>query len=174
MTSLVTSLAKQFIVQVVVDNMTSNAPVKIQQTKEELQRCSSTSVVIPHTLLASMAKQCPNAIQTMTNQHPIVPTSELIKKWLNDCVDEKFEDTFICIAQWGADQELEACVDWLAEDYLAADLRAARRPKPPSLAEEALAELNLTSDNNGAEISFTQVELIRRALERLQKLEEQQ
>ena len=77
----------------------------------------------------------------MTNQHPIVPTSELIKKWLNDCVDEKFENTFICIAQWGADQELNACCEWLDAYYypspLVQQLRDARRPKPPSLKDEA-------------------------------------
>jgi hypothetical protein len=50
-------------------------------------------------------------------------------------------------AQWGADQELEACCalmdDWGLE---ASDLRAARRPKPPSLKEQALAELEILSD----------------------------
>jgi hypothetical protein len=48
-------------------------------------------------------------------------------------------------AQWGADQELEACCEWLDwpgnMHLLPSDLRAARRPKPPSLKEQALAEL---------------------------------
>jgi hypothetical protein len=46
-------------------------------------------------------------------------------------------------AQWGADQELEACYEWLVnkltfrEDGIrfADELRAARRPRPPSLKE---------------------------------------
>jgi hypothetical protein len=78
-------------------------------------------------------------------------------------------------AQWGADQELEACCEWFKEFYkteswVKHDLkhfRAARRPKSPSLKEQALEELNLTEDSNGAELSRTQVDLIRRALEAL-------
>jgi hypothetical protein len=45
----------------------------------------------------------------------------------------------------GADQELEACVAWLQDPDINVDtykLRAARRPKPPSLKEEALALLD--------------------------------
>jgi hypothetical protein len=53
-------------------------------------------------------------------------------------------------AQWGADQELKACCEWLFKDpathdlvgrearYLDFELRAARRPKPPSLKRRAL------------------------------------
>jgi hypothetical protein len=48
-------------------------------------------------------------------------------------------------AQWGANQELEACCEWLErndsypQDHL--QLRAARRPEPPSLKEQALEAL---------------------------------
>jgi hypothetical protein len=74
------------------------------------------------------------------------------------------------LAQQIADQELEACCEWLDERAVlngATALRTARRPRPPSLKEQALSELNLTADPNGAELSLTQVELIRRALEAL-------
>ena len=75
-------------------------------------------------------------------------------------------------AQWGADQELEACKQWLSlRGYaeLAVELGCCMRNtlKPPSLKEQALSELNLTADPAGAELSRTQVELIRRALETL-------
>jgi hypothetical protein len=46
--------------------------------------------------------------------------------------------------QWGADQELEASCAWLAKyrkPILAADLKYVRRPKPPSLKEQALEAL---------------------------------
>jgi hypothetical protein len=43
----------------------------------------------------------------------------------------------------------------------------ARRPKPSSLKKQALEELCLTADSNGVELSRTQVNLIRRALEAL-------
>jgi hypothetical protein len=64
-------------------------------------------------------------------------------------------------AQWGADQELEACCEWLDERVVlngSTALRHARRPKPPSLKEQALAALK---DDD------IDVYLIRRALEAL-------
>jgi hypothetical protein len=74
-------------------------------------------------------------------------------------------------AQWGADQELEACIELLKADgykALARDLRAARRPKPPSLKELAL-ELAKPAGIAGAYVTFGPEELdtIRRALEQL-------
>ena len=50
-------------------------------------------------------------------------------------------------AQWGADQELEACCKWLNGDkpYEQSHpkmLRAARRPKPPTRKERALKALD--------------------------------
>jgi len=48
-------------------------------------------------------------------------------------------------AQWGADQELEACCEVLNEHnpsaYWGELLRSRRRPKPQSLKEQALEEL---------------------------------
>ena len=75
----------------------------------------------------------------MTEQHPIMPPDELVRQWRNSKIFLK--DALMVAAQWGADQELEACVGWLARiGYFdsAHDLRAARRPKPPSLKEQAL------------------------------------
>lgn len=46
-------------------------------------------------------------------------------------------------SQWGADQELEACCEWLKGDYWCGSisrLRAARRPNPPSLKQQALEQ----------------------------------
>ena len=111
----------------------------------------------------------------MTN-HPITPPQELVREWTSLANEEEGHEVWSSIAtqaaQWGADQELEACCEWLRGEYdwgLAAALRldAERRPDPPSLKEQALSELNLTADPDGAELSRTQVELIRRALEAL-------
>ena len=69
-------------------------------------------------------------------------------------------------AQWGADQELEACLEWLDVNVLSASidkLRAARRPKPPSLKEQALETLKYPKDL----WSEIEVDTIRRALEAL-------
>jgi hypothetical protein len=116
---------------------------------------------------------------------PITPPPELVMKWLNEfhapCLSPKLAlgeaDLHIATqaARWGSDQELEACCEWFQEFYkteswVKHDLkhfRAARRPKPPTLKEQALSELNLTADSDGAELSRTQVDLIRQALEQL-------
>ena len=103
----------------------------------------------------------------------IYPPDHLLRKWESLIVDEEENvDVVLCEAfQAGADRELEACCEWLHWQNLAThpdlipSLRAARRPKPPSLKKQALSELNLTADPNGAELSRTQVELIRQALE---------
>jgi len=85
----------------------------------------------------------------MTYQHPMSPPRELVQEWINEGppLDQpKHVAHFIAgkAAQWGADQELEACCEWLRQQTLCGhvdlipSLRAARRPPPPSLAEEAL------------------------------------
>jgi hypothetical protein len=123
----------------------------------------------------------------MTNQHPITPPPELVKQWeeqflerptINGCFIQSYIATQA--AQWGADQELEACVKWVSEycpyfgDYpLPEDkLRADRRPEPPSLKEQAFQALCRFQDAEGHE-SCTEEEIvddfniIRRALEAL-------
>ena len=82
--------------------------------------------------------------------HPITPPPELLREWCRSSREHKDLEQFwryiaTQAAQWAADQELEACCEWLeARGYsrLAADeLRAARRPKPPSLKEQALKRI---------------------------------
>jgi hypothetical protein len=100
----------------------------------------------------------------MTEQHPITPPPELLEQWMQ-AHSTKY-DLARQAAQWGADQELEACCKWLCTGYAdtAEHLRAARRPKPPSLKEEALNALESlqqrTTDPNI-------IEPLRRALEAL-------
>lgn len=113
------------------------------------------------------------------------PPPKLLQQWEKEAIapdglptEAKWQRKFATLAaQWGADQELEACCHYFSRDLresLALELRIARRLDPPSLAQEALAELNLTADCMGAIVSCAQVELIRRALERLQQLENNQ
>ena len=109
----------------------------------------------------------------MTQQHPITPPPELLDKWYKLPLSTK--EIFVIVAQWGADQELEACVEWLLQerifstdsDYLS-QLRAARRPKPPSLKEQALIGLDRI-EQTGEFFSdgMKDLETIRRALELL-------
>jgi hypothetical protein len=89
----------------------------------------------------------------MTQQHPITPSIEMVKQWSDRWHSAKDNDfdvvLFVAIeaARWGADQELEACCKWLHWQNLAThpdlipSLCADRRPKPPSLKEQALAAL---------------------------------
>jgi hypothetical protein len=113
-------------------------------------------------------------------EHPITPPPELVEQWRNEWIYKAPGDNdelgFLAAraAQWGTDQELEACCRYFARDLresLALELRAARRPKPPSLKEQALEALRhvpgpgypnpitlLTADEHA---------LIRRALEQL-------
>jgi hypothetical protein len=117
-------------------------------------------------------------------RHPIAPPPELVQQWLKEFYGAKLEyvaEASIHLAaraaQWGADQELEACCEWLAKPEVALtgkgpnDLRAARRPKPPSLKEQALAELEKVdmlwdTDEFGKE-TIGALDTIRRALEQL-------
>jgi hypothetical protein len=107
----------------------------------------------------------------MLNQHPITPPRELVREWYGseDCPDgANALANYLCTqaAQWGADQELEACCEWLDARWGAKkQLRAARRPKPPSLKKQALAVIEnfAICDHLSPQDSAT----IRRALEAL-------
>ena len=75
-------------------------------------------------------------------------------------------------ARWGADQELEACCTELhvrgAAMQMIEFLRAARRPKPPSLKEQALTALSHLLSGSAQTLDTTEAEFyIRRALEAL-------
>ena len=113
----------------------------------------------------------------MTNQ--ITPPPELVVELCNKAffgVDGlsrgEIEALLIQEAfQAGADQELEACCEWLATNrhiLIGPALRAARRPtpKPPTLKEQALAELENILKNPQSPLR-SDTETIRRALEQL-------
>ena len=108
----------------------------------------------------------------MTQEHPIAPSSELVEKWYeaidNSSTSWKQELTTQA-ARWGADMELEACCEWIpkATPWDAEQLRAARRPKPPSLKELALEALD-QADKGLTEYEWpSRHDIIRRALESL-------
>jgi hypothetical protein len=101
----------------------------------------------------------------------ITPPDDLIRDWARFQNHKDPEALWRRIAtlaaRWGADQELEACVAWLdgyeREGWAAQQLRSARRPKPPSLKEQALAALDRMHRLPTLEDSF----IIRDALEAL-------
>jgi len=101
----------------------------------------------------------------MTQQHPITPPSELLQLWFEQHhdYDKGINELLIEAAQYGADQELEACCEWLSVPCpsYGRELRNARRPKRPSLKEQALETLKYPKDF----WSEAEVDTIRRALE---------
>jgi hypothetical protein len=107
----------------------------------------------------------------MTNQqHPITPPPELVEQWRHSWLPShgEFVDYMITrAAQWGANQELEACCEWLQDPDLNVDtykLRAARRPKPPSLKEQAFEAFEALIHGDASRLD---VGVIRRVLEAL-------
>ena len=81
----------------------------------------------------------------MTNQPPF----GLIQQWAYEKVYDEHDWLYEIhiansAAQWAANEELEACCAWLPDlpPWSADDLRRHRRPKPPSLKEQAYAALD--------------------------------
>jgi hypothetical protein len=110
--------------------------------------------------------------------HPITPPPELVEQWTAQGVNREAGTAFMTwfatqAARWGSNQELEACCEWLDEGFgdvgnLPATLRAARRPKPPSLRELALESVK-RFEESGEFFSdqMRELEFIRKALEQL-------
>ena len=121
---------------------------------------------------------------------PITPPPELFKQWQGMPRSLAFEAAYRAGAdqqlkldaeqiaqayQKGADRELEACVSYvdnMISGNKARALRAARRPKPPSLKEQALSLLAKTDGpimlgNPEYRLRESEVEIIRRALNEL-------
>ena len=99
----------------------------------------------------------------MTNSPSVVPSPALVDVWLSQ-PDYTIRGVINKAAQWGADAELEACCEWLGGcgcNSYGRELRAARRPKPPSLKEQALTVLE------DANLDAAHYNTILRALEQL-------
>lgn len=125
----------------------------------------------------------------MTNkQHPITPPTHLVERWraaasnipASLCSDpggrRDYIDYIVAQAsQWAADAELDACCQYISNEgewfavpgHRLAELRAARRPKPPSLKEQALAELRELPIDPELGVRASALDTIRRALEAL-------
>ena len=121
--------------------------------------------------------------------HPITPPPGLVEQWVaeacpecrltyDEFTGESVEILAARAAQWGADQELEACCEWLKDKCNKSsawpdNLLAARRPKPPSLKEQALEDLASIETNCGhltrpeTLLQSRRVANIRRALNQL-------
>ena len=107
---------------------------------------------------------------------PITPPLEMLQQWASEywgnpveCLGNPEKYIAAQSAQWGADQELEACCGQLHRWGVQGidRFRAARRPKPPSLKEVALEDLRsielLQKEHKIIACTFN----IRKALEQL-------
>jgi hypothetical protein len=109
-------------------------------------------------------------------QHPITPPPELVQKWFTEqrgLSEASRQHIATRAAQWGADQELEACCEYLVrcaqwEPEDVDELRAERRPEPPSMKEQALVALHAVATGaNDMREQRQDFETIRLALEQL-------
>ena len=122
----------------------------------------------------------------MSQQHPITPPPELVEEWrtapeyatglqklsMVSMTTDRLQEIATKAAQHGADQELEACCEWLDRNSPVIGgfhLRIDRRPKPPSLKKQALAKLPEHPESMASYLSLSpgSVATIRRALEAL-------
>ena len=116
------------------------------------------------------------------NNHPTIPPLPLTQQWIEfaglvGINEQQLVQLATQAARWGSDRELEACCEHLKRIWSPSDtidsLRTARRPKPPSLKEQALKELKDWTDEKhgpGGEVFLCEglsVALIREALESL-------
>jgi hypothetical protein len=88
-------------------------------------------------------------------EHPITPPPELVRQWVANTTGPDYEKVIATqAARWGADQELETILEMVGvgqqslpeedrylDGFTVASIRAARRPKPPTLKEQALEAL---------------------------------
>ena len=120
----------------------------------------------------------------MSDNHPITPPPELVQQWRAEIWHEgtpvrmAASDLHIATqaARWGSDHELlacgnylEQCAAWEEEDVI--EFYNYRRPKPPSLKEQALKILEEEPEADDVKelvvFDVDQVEIIRKALEQL-------
>jgi hypothetical protein len=115
-----------------------------------------------------------NNSMTDLNVDKLTPPPELVQQWAHMLEQHTDTKVFTAAARWGADQELEACCEWAnATGWEGAgdSLRAARRPKLPSLKEQALEALNRQERGRDRGSlrpqAMADADIIRRALEAL-------
>ena len=122
------------------------------------------------------------------NNHPITPPPELVEQWrtapeyasalekltMVTMTDRRLQEIASQAARWGADQELEACIGVVlshpgfeSPELFVEVLRTSRRPKPPSLKEQALAALDDAVMRGDCITISDALPTIRRALEQL-------
>lgn len=115
---------------------------------------------MPQARREPQSRQPPNPTPMTTNHPHIHPPSELVAQWAAEWRTAAWESPVQCqehiarrAADWSADVERLACRDWLrtacGDPEIADMLYEARRPKPPTPKQQALARCNSTTDPDG-------------------------
>lgn len=116
----------------------------------------------------------------MTNNQLIIRPHAKFSQWVDDIIEDRENvDVVLCEVYQegflaGADAELDACCEWVTKwksPSSAGLLRRDRRPKPPSLAEQAFAALSKIENN---EATYGDADIISKALHKLQQYEKQE
>ena len=107
-------------------------------------------------------------IHDASPNHPAKPDSSLVERVAQWGYEQRGEVNEAKLQQ-ARDQELEACIAWFDKhipgyELVADKLRAARRPKPPSLKERAWKLLECYG-TSGVKLTADQCNTILRALE---------
>ena len=116
------------------------------------------------------------------SNHPITLPPELMRSWLDEAwhkypgnLSAWIEYVAEKSAQWSADMELEAVLAEMKVMHFSRayidKLRDARRPKPPTLAEQTTAELDDAVMRGDCITTTDAMPLLRAALKRLAELE---
>ena len=109
----------------------------------------------------------------MTTTNSFVPPPELVMQWWDRTLlgnFHEFESIATQAAQWGADQELEACVNYIDNNMSgnkAREFRAIRRPKSLSRKEQALEAIGRLCASVIHDDLKDDAAIVRRALEQL-------
>lgn len=102
--------------------------------------------------------------------HPIEPNNELLEVIWQEAESSSEAMRLLYIA--GADAQLEKCIEWISAQpctWTCGLLRAAMRPKPPSLKEQAFVAMRNcgVNDDDCLMLTADAERIIRRALESL-------
>jgi hypothetical protein len=146
---------------------------------------SFTFLTIAKGVISGIAREPKLLLQQFMepSQHAITPPLQLVEQWAsmspkNDAVQQNWIEIATQAAQWGADTELEACCDWVSQwrcmvggNRPEVGLRAARRPKPLTLKEQALKELRVIHETFAHQGLGNKTPALDAALKRLGELE---